>query len=281
MRAEGPLACPIVDGRVALSIVAPAGMVVDGGERPKTVPADGKLDVEVPVVDWLGAIAVDAVAARYEDGERVRVKVPWAIAPHAAALGARLGAASRSSVVRIGGGYEREPESSVDPTKNLRELEDRRRVLVGLAKSYMHAARRGHVSLARHPVKAGSALVEEPAVRGDAPAAPADSPSLYVFGDAVTLADVERFAVAERATTGKTLDRCGPYEKDNGEPGSWTVPRMRVDVRLTGWKRSGDALPAGIVRGGERGCPKLLVGLPTSYEDAPTVVQLGAWLTDS
>ncbi len=277
LRVEGddvskPLACPIVDGRVVLSVLAPVGMVIDGGEGPKTVPVDGKVDVAVPVTDWLGAIAVDAVASRYEDGERVRTKVPWTVAPHQATLSVRLGAASRSSVVRIGGGYEREPSSESSATS------DRRRVLVTLAKTYMDIARRGGLAKASHPVKASSAIVEEPAIRPTSSHAIADPPSLYVFGDAVTLADVERFAIAERTTTGKTLERCGPYEKQNGEPGSWTVPRVRVDARMTAWRRSGEPIPGGIVRGGERGCPTILFGLEASYEDAPTVVQLGSWL---
>ena len=82
-------------------------------------------------------------------------------------------------------------------------------------------------------------------------------------------------------TTGKTIERCGPYRKQNGEPGSWTVPRVRVDARVTAWRRSGEPLQGGIVRGGERGCPTILFGLETSYEDAPTVVQLGSWLLTS
>ena len=268
--------CPIVDGRVALSVLAPPGLVVDGGEGPKTVPADGKLDVEISVLGWLGGIAVDAVATRYEDGEPVRANVARTLVPHVATLNVRLGAVSRSSAVRIGAGYERDPGSERSA------IDARRRALVGLAERYIDAARHGRVAKAPRPALAGTALVVQPARQSESKYALPEPSSLSVFGDAMALADVERFAVAERMTTGKTIERCGPYEKQNGEPGSWTVPRVRVDARLTAWSRSGEPLRGGIVRGGERGCPAILFGLETSYDDAPTVVQLGSWLlTDS
>lgn len=267
--------CPIVDGHVTLAVQAPPGLVVDAGDGPKTVPSDGKVDVEISVLEWLGGIAVDAVATRYEDGEPVRANVSQTLAPHAATLKVQLGSVSRSTVIRIGGGYEREPGSEHAAT------EARRRVLVGLAERYVDAVRRGRLAKASHPTIAGTALVEQPARKPESTYAPLDPPTLSIFGDAMTLADVERFALAERMTTGKTIERCGPYRKQNGEPGSWTVPRVRVDARVTAWRRSGEPLQGGIVRGGERGCPTILFGLETSYEDAPTVVQLGSWLLTS
>jgi len=152
--------------------------------------------------------------------------------------------------------------------------------LLSLARVFWAAAKAGELPALDEPPHS-TAVVLVPSEKVDLQASFMGT-NLYYFGDAKTLGDVARFAVATRGAT-EPIGRCGPYRNSGDSMGSTTmVGRTELDMNVQAWTRRGEALPEGVEEGGD-GCPKRTTINPLGnddYVDGPPNYAIGAWVLD-
>ncbi len=278
-KSEG-LACPIADGSIELTIRARPGVVLTQGTEKATTDGNGQAKLRVSITDWLGTAPLAAFAVKLDPttgattwpSAKAAVMKPLQI-PIAVSIQGK----QHQTVLTVGERLEK----PVDPSDE-RAVERRAREFFGFANAYLQAARAGKVKPSDR-VKANTAALLVPGNTIDLKS-PLLSTNLYYFGQAESLLDVERFAIAKEGASTRIED-CGPYREIDtglGAPGSpVTIHRLRVDMDVNAWTQAGKVIPKGVVEGGD-GCPGSTVikdfAPAEDYRDTPPTHAVGAWI---
>lgn len=271
------LLCSIRDGAIELSVQGAKGSHLKSGGQSATIADDGRATLRVPVTSWLGTIPLAGFAVKLDPKDGA---ITWAssgaavVEPKTITIGVSNGDAKGEVTLTLG--------SSLDKPVDVDKKDDvayRVRRLLALARVYFAAARLGALSSAGGDEADDTAALLVPERTADLTPPHIES-NVFYFGNATTLADVARFGIATEGAT-RRIDDCGPYQKvlATGGPGdAITIGRVRVDMNVAAWTRTGDALPHGVLAGGV-GCPALTTTSATEdYRDVPPMPSVGAWL---